>query len=301
MTNVTLGNSTLYCGPGTNYAVAATGVNGKSAEVLWKEGAYYCVRLSSPKVEGFIANRYVTIPTGTNVSSFTPTRDEKYIRLEANAFMGQGVTYNTILGPEKGSLVYALGKTYSTLVYIEYTVSNSIKKYRAWYSKTSMGEGPELTASEYLTKILTNVNPLNEKYNNRDIDGDGKIDTFCNWYAYDAMKQCGTPLPDMDGTTDYPALCRQMAEDLSGDRYRNWESLSFDEAQMRANLGYPTIALEPTHVAVVRPNDGTIPSSKQDVQIAQAGKYQYENVKLSFGWEVGSTEYNNIVFYSWYY
>ena len=38
MATITLKSGTLYSGPGTDYVVAATGVNGRSAELLWREG-----------------------------------------------------------------------------------------------------------------------------------------------------------------------------------------------------------------------------------------------------------------------
>ena len=108
MANVTLRSNALYCGPGTNYAGAATGVYGKSAEVLWKEGAYYCVRLSNPKVKGYISNRYVTIPSGTSVSTFTPPDDEiRYVNTSSSAYLGQGTTYETI------SQLYSLTKKHT--------------------------------------------------------------------------------------------------------------------------------------------------------------------------------------------
>lgn len=152
MANVTLRSNALYCGPGTNYAGAATGVYGKSAEVLWKEDAYYCVRLSNPKVEGYISNRYVTIPSGTSVSTFTPPDDEiRYVNSSSSAYLGQGTTYETISQPERGQEVYYLGKKVGTLAYIEYTLHSSTKKYRAWFPHMSLSTAPVFTPGKYVT------------------------------------------------------------------------------------------------------------------------------------------------------
>ncbi len=152
MANVTLRSNALYCGPGTNYAGAATGVYGKSAEVLWKEDAYYCVRLSNPKVEGYISNRYVTIPSGTSVSTFTPPDDEiRYVNTSSSAYLGQGTTYETISQPERGQEVYYLGKKVGTLAYIEYTLHSSTKKYRAWFPHMSLSTAPVFTPGKYVT------------------------------------------------------------------------------------------------------------------------------------------------------
>ena len=153
MANVTLRDNALYCGPGTKYASAVTGVYGKSAQVLWKEGAYYYVRLTSPKVEGYVSNRYVTIPSGTSVSTFTHLDDEiRYVNTSSSAYLGQGTTYETISQPERGQEVYYLGKKVGTLAYIEYNLLNSVKKYRAWFPHMSLSTTPVYTPGRYTDK-----------------------------------------------------------------------------------------------------------------------------------------------------
>ena len=301
MANVTLRGNALYCGPGTNYAGAATGVYGKSAEVLWKEDAYYCVRLSNPKVEGYISNRYVTIPSGTSVSTFTPPDDEiRYVNTSSSAYLGQGTTYETISQPERGQEVYYLGKKVGTLAYIEYTLHSSTKKYRAWFPHMSLTINPpsRLSAEDYIYNIETLVTP----YDYNPI-GD---QTFCNRYAFYAMKECNANLPTKsDGVT--PGNCQEMYDELITNQYSKWRITDFAEAQHRANFGCPTIALSPNvqnqlgHAAVVRPNNGSTPNSKADVYITQAGKSVFKNRKLSEGWVVGSAQYNAIRFFTWLY
>lgn len=52
MATITLKSGTLYSGPGMDYVVATTGVNGRSAELLWREGNYYYVRPNNMNVKG---------------------------------------------------------------------------------------------------------------------------------------------------------------------------------------------------------------------------------------------------------
>ena len=301
MANVTLRSNALYCGPGTNYAGAATGVYGKSAEVLWKEDAYYCVRLSNPKVEGYISNRYVTIPSGTSVSTFTPPDDEiRYVNTSSSAYLGQGTTYETISQPERGQEVYYLGKKVGTLAYIEYTLHSSTKKYRAWFPHMSLTINPpsRLSAEDYIYNIETLVTP----YDYNPI-GD---QTFCNRYAFYAMKECNANLPTKsDGVT--PGNCQEMYDKLITNQFSKWRMVDFAEAQHRANFGCPTIAISPNvpgyqgHVAVVRPNDGSTPNSKADVKITQAGSKVWVNVTLNWGWDTESAAYDAIRFFTWLY
>ena len=68
--------------------------------------------------------------------------------------------------------------------------------------------------------------------------------TYCNIFAQDVMDECGTPLPS--------GVCATMLNQLESG-YSSWGSVTYQNAQVRANNGYPTIAITSDHVAVVRP------------------------------------------------
>ena len=155
-----------------------------------------------------------------------------------------------------------------------------------------------LSAEDYIYNIETLVTP----YDYNPIDDQ----TFCNRYAFYAMKECNANLPTKsDGVT--PGNCQEMYDELITNQYSKWRITDFAEAQHRANFGCPTIAISPNvsgyqgHVAVVRPNNGSTPNSKADVYITQAGKSVFKNRKLSEGWAVGSAQYNAIRFFTWLY
>lgn len=107
------------------------------------------------------------------------------------------------------------------------------------------------------------------RYVRRDVDKDGDLDTFCNFFARDVMLAYSCPLPRMKANG--------MHYWLSGDdgRKAGWLSSTEAQAMVSAEQGRPTLAswaneAGPGHIAVVRPSEyiGV-------VCIAQAGKNNF--------------------------
>lgn len=71
-----------------------------------------------------------------------------------------------------------------------------------------------------------------------------------------------------------------MRDQLAHNQFPKWYSVTYKQAQSRANDGAPGIGITPDHIVIVRPNDGTVPSDVKYVRIAQAGGTCY-NDKLS--------------------
>ena len=89
-----------------------------------------------------------------------------------------------------------------------------------------------------------------------------------------------------------------MRDQLAHNQWPKWYSVTYEQAQSRANEGAPGIAITYDHIAMVRPNDGSVPASVGKVRIAQAGAKCYNDTTLSYGWR--SSRYDEIRFYSWY-
>lgn len=307
ISNAILSSNILYTGPSSyNYAVAATGVQGKTADVLWKENSHYYVRVASLHVEGYIPANLASLPSGfvqSDVDTFSPALNKpRYVSASATAYLGQGTSYDTISAPKRAQMVNYLGKKASGLAYIEYNLVGNTRMYRAWFDEMSLAtkNASALTASQYLNRITEAVRPYEPRFQPY-YDQDGNRVTLCNHYAYYAMEECNTPLParSSDGA---PAVCEEMLTRLTNG-FGNWSLISmtnaYEEAQARANNGYPTIALDTGHVAVVRPNsDGSLPSSKAQVRISQAGSSIFDDGTLVQGW---GNNYNAVQFFSWYY
>lgn len=114
--------------------------------------------------------------------------------------------------------------------------------------------------------------------------------TYCNIFAQDVAEACGTPLPT--------GGCTAMRNSLAHNQFPKWYSVTYAQAQSRANDGTPGIAITYNHIAIVRPNDGSVPASVGKVRITQAGGTCYNDTTLSYGWR--SSRYYEIRFYSWY-
>ncbi len=141
-----------------------------------------------------------------------------------------------------------------------------------------------MTGSEYAEIIDSFDVENNTKY----LPSGGN--TYCNIFVQDVADACDTPLPH-EGYT-------KMREKLAGNKFPKWGSVTYQQAQSRANDGVPSIAITSTHVVMVRPNDGTVPTDVKDVRIAQAGKNCYNNATLSKAWKLEDRP--GIRFYSWY-
>ena len=115
--------------------------------------------------------------------------------------------------------------------------------------------------------------------------------TYCNIFAQDVAKTCGTPLPT--------GGCENMRGSLEHNKFPKWYSVDFQLAQERANEGESTIGITIDHVVIVRPNaDDSIPDSIGDVRITQAGGTCYNDTTLSMAWR--KSRWDEIRFYSWY-
>ena len=301
---VNLESNTLYSGPGPNYAVAATGVRGKSATVRWKEGSYYYVKLTTPRVFGYISEDDVSFEVSGRPRTLVPSHSERYVAANENAYLGPGTAYRDINAPNRAQMGDYLGEKENNYAFVEYELAGyDYIKFRAWFPADSlnMNKASELTADEYHRRVTKDVTPYN--YPNY-TDANGEKVTLCNHYAYYAMEACDTPLFRRE-SDNAPAVCKDLFNTLSTNTFKKWRVINtdkpYEEAQARANNGYPTLALEPKHVAVVIPNGNTIPSSKLQVRISQAGASIFDDGTINEGWGPNNDGYPKIKFFSWYY
>lgn len=306
MSTATFRGGAVYSGPDSTKYYALSGSEGaQQVDVLWKEKSYYYIHLSAAKYHGYVAESRIS--GSPSVSVFAPVLNDgtkRYVAASENAYLGPAAHYETTNAPKRAQMVDYLGKKDSGLAFIEYALQGYSRKFRAWFPASSLNynKGSSLSPAQYLENITENVNPNENRFSNY-YDSEGNRVTRCNHYAYYAMLECDAPLPlRADGT---PAVCKDILSALSSG-FEKWRVIDMDkayeEAQARANHGYPTIALEEGHVAVVRPNDdGSIPSSKANVRISQAGAYIFDDGSLSQGWSVTGSAYNRIQFFSWYY
>lgn len=136
----------LYFGPNAAaYQQALVTSQTQSCSVLWKEGSYYCVELSSPKRRLYIAQSNVNNVSGT-VTSFTPSNITRYITSENYEFyLGPGTTYSeaTTRIDFPFEVTY-VGKKENNYALIEYTPAGYSRKYRAWFYASALSSSSRL-------------------------------------------------------------------------------------------------------------------------------------------------------------
>ena len=134
----------LYFGPNAaTYQQALITSQTQSCSVLWKEGSYYCIELSSPKRRLYIAQNNVNNVSGT-VTSFTPSNITRYITSENYEFyLGPGTTYSeaTTRIDFPFEVTY-VGKKENNYALIEYTPAGYSRKYRAWFYSNALATAP---------------------------------------------------------------------------------------------------------------------------------------------------------------
>lgn len=152
-----------------------------------------------------------------------------------------------------------------------------------------------------LIAAINKVNPSQPYYEPRDITGDRRAETFCNWFAADVLAQVHVFLPlysEADNAGHYPRPHPIYGSQLKNkpksadllNRYFNqggddkWHNIDRREAVAEASRGAIVVASVPSvnsragHIAVVRPDGhGTV------VRIAQAGRRCGANMLLEEG------------------
>ena len=117
-----------------------------------------------------------------------------------------------------------------------------------------------------------------ERYRRRDVDGDGTLNTTCNYFARDVCDALGVALPR-------PMRANGIIDWLQSEegRRHEWKQVDKDDAMKSASEGRPVLACwynrngGSGHVAIVRP------SLSGDVEIAQAGLTSFERGRLVEG------------------
>lgn len=115
--------------------------------------------------------------------------------------------------------------------------------------------------------------------------------TFCNFFVQDLMnlEQLKTPIPRGN--------CEIILSCLIGNKYKPWTSVSFYEAQKRANEGNPTIGVTKDHIVVVTPTDKTV-NFIRDVVVSQAGRVQFYGKTIDYSYKLADLK--DVKFYSYY-
>jgi hypothetical protein len=175
------------------------------------------------------------------------------------------------------------------------------------------------------SNVLNAINKVNAGhiyYRAKDITGDGRAETFCNWFAADVLHQLGIDLPRLDASagsyvephpvygnnTPFKPFSAEALftffQNQNASATGKWKLVSSDTADKTsaksaaisiAQRDKVVIASFPGvrgsrqgHIAIVRPD-----STGTSVRIAQAGRVSSNNLALSdgFGSALSSTKF----------
>ncbi len=134
---------------------------------------------------------------------------------------------------------------------------------------------PSTRSPEALLDVVAQLDPARSlRYQRRDVDGDGRPETFCNFFLRDALNALGVKTPKLVANE----LVRYLNEAES------WVACFAAAAAERAAAGFPTVAgwanprpRLPGHVALV------VPSLEPGVRIAQAGRVSFNDGPVTQG------------------
>lgn len=133
----------------------------------------------------------------------------------------------------------------------------------------------------------------NPRYTPRDLNKDGKQDTFCNIFTWDYSRAMGCEIPHWvgaNGAITAVGMGKELNANATVDWIREygsvygWRKITENEAREAAGRGYPTVVLWQHHggighVAVVYPS----PKLNDVTLIAQAGSKNFEGEMLKKG------------------
>ncbi len=180
------------------------------------------------------------------------------------------------------------------------------------------------TGTSRVLDAIFKVNADHPYYRARDITGDGKKETFCNWFAADVLDQLSIQVPRLDSTAGsyvepHPIYANntpfkpfsaealfKFFESQHASATGKWKLVSSDTAN-KASAQSAAIRIAQTdkvvvasfpgvrgerqgHIAIVRPD-----SAGTSVRIAQAGSISSNDLALSegFGSVLSSTKFFN--------
>lgn len=134
-----------------------------------------------------------------------------------------------------------------------------------------------MTPAEAIDAIDFARNPVLQR---RDIDGDGKDETCCNFAVKAAADKCGVPM--------ITGRARDMLSDIDRAAWRGgpWYAVTEQVARLAANAGLFVVAgwvnpnaTVPSHIALCRPT----PAVATRIHIGQAGRTNFNDGPVTAG------------------
>lgn len=130
--------------------------------------------------------------------------------------------------------------------------------------------------------------------------------TFCNIFSWDVTSAMNAEIPHWLLNKKYPSTFNNGSEigaNATLDWLKDygaiygWRKVNAEQAQRRANSGYPTVVVGSGHIAIVRPEgNGYDNNDKRGPVIAQAGGKNFNYGNVSTGWS--SSKMTNLSYFT---
>jgi hypothetical protein len=190
-------------------------------------------------------------------------------------------------------------------------IAKLARNIESWASSRVDGWTLDIMGQPDAKRILDaveKVNPEQSYYKARDITGDGRAETFCNWFIGDVLDVLSVQIPRYDSSAGYyPRPHPLYGNDLktkphsadSLNKYFNrggdgkWKEINRSSAVALANQGKVVVASipgSPGHIALVIPG-----GFGSEVRIAQAGRISDKDISLEEGFGNRTVEFFSYV------
>ncbi|AUS98017.1 hypothetical protein CDQ84_18535 [Clostridium thermosuccinogenes] len=188
---------TVYYGPSTSiYPSVGSVSSGETVTALWKEGDWthieYSVTGTSKKKRGYV--RTDTVNITESVSTITVQNYTRYVLTSATTYTGPGSTGYVEAGSvSRGETVIYLGQKINNYAFIEYTITGTSQKKRAYFYADYLTATP-ITPQLVVGERPSDMNIYGECYFSKNwyYQSDPTLVGQCTWFCWGrALEKCG--------------------------------------------------------------------------------------------------------------
>lgn len=196
-------NQTVYYGPSTTTYPSVGSVDyGESISVLWQEGTWYHIQYSVTGTgqykRGYVPTSTVsnagTVKTLTAIASNAGTR---YVGIGTSTYTGPSSTSYVAAGSlDRGETVYYLGVKENNFAFVEYSVTGTSQKKRAYYYANNLATEPTSggsTGGSYTVgQRPSDMNINGSCYRSQNMYYNSNLGGQCTWFCWGrALEKCG--------------------------------------------------------------------------------------------------------------
>ena len=205
-----LKNRTVYYGPSSSgYPTVGSVSANESVEFFWVEGSWcyirYAVSGKNSKKCGYVKDNAVNHSGENPLVENSGTGGLRYIRDGGTTYTGPGDSgYPSAGSVDAGEAVTYTGYKYNGYALIEYSVSGSSSKKRAWYLADDMTTTPSAASTTIKDPIDPSKNYTNEDHEDYAVNRGTAVYAMCDGVF--TAKYCVGSMTSPTGTDAYVSL-----------------------------------------------------------------------------------------------